>query len=108
MFVEFAQIRLSCLYSRGCHRSNQLFDKGRENQGEKIISFQIFRLEREREEKRKQAMKVQMEFPPEDLALATIPGTFNGFGTQTSALVFSVFLFVSLFSKIYLLLDTTG
>jgi hypothetical protein len=32
------------------------------------------RLEREREEKRKQALKVQMEFPPEDLALATIPG----------------------------------
>ena len=57
------------------------FDKGRENQGEKIISFQIFRLEREREEKRKQAMKVQMEFPPEDLALATIPGTFSVFDT---------------------------
>jgi len=32
------------------------------------------RLEREREEKRKQALKVQMQFTPEDLALATIPG----------------------------------
>jgi leukemia factor-related protein len=32
------------------------------------------RMEREREEKRKQALKVQMEFAPEDLALATIPG----------------------------------
>jgi len=32
------------------------------------------RLEREREEKRKQALKVQLEFAPEDLALATIPG----------------------------------
>ena len=37
--------------------------------------FVIFRLEREREEKRKLALKVQMQFTPEDLALATIPGT---------------------------------
>ena len=32
------------------------------------------RMEREREEKRKAALKVQMQFTPEDLALATIPG----------------------------------
>ena len=31
-------------------------------------------MEREREEKRKAALKVQMQFTPEDLALATIPG----------------------------------
>ena len=32
------------------------------------------RMEREREEKRKAALKFQMQFTPEDLALATIPG----------------------------------
>jgi hypothetical protein len=39
-----------------------------------LISMKLSRLEREREEKRKQALKVQLEFAPEDLALATIPG----------------------------------
>ncbi len=42
-----------------------------------LISMKLSRLEREREEKRKQALKVQLEFAPEDLALATIPGKDN-------------------------------